>query len=51
MSMSPLDTETMQSRETANHTDPTQADDELSAQNSVKYMDLREREKLRKIIK
>lgn len=40
MSVSPLDTETMEPRETANHSDPTQADDELGAQNSVKYKDL-----------
>lgn len=43
--MSPLDSEIMQSRETANHTDPTQADDELSAQKSVKYMDLKKKKK------
>lgn len=43
MSVSPLDTETMEPRETANHSDPTQADDELGAQNSVKYKDLRKK--------
>lgn len=38
-SVSPPDVETMQSRETANHTDPTQAGDEHSTQKSAKYMD------------
>lgn len=45
MSVSPLDTETMEPRETANHSDPTQADDELGAQNSVIYKDFEKKEK------
>lgn len=40
LSVSPPDLiETMQSRGTANHTDPTQAGDENSTQKSAKYMD------------
>lgn len=45
MSVSPLDTETMEPRETANHSDPTQADDELGAQNSVIYKDFEKKRK------
>lgn len=39
LSVSPPDIETMQSRETANHTDPSLAGDERSTQKSAKYMD------------
>lgn len=45
MSVSPHDTETMEPRETANHSDPTQADDELGAQNSVIYKDFEKKKK------
>lgn len=34
-----LDTETTRPRETADHTDPTQANDEHSTQKSAKYME------------
>lgn len=51
MSVSPLDTETMEPRETANHSDPTQADDELGAQNSVIYKDFEKKKKRNQIKK